>query len=78
MLRECITQEERVAYASQPNLEKTKKTFNQTLGLEIQVKIIRYKNENNLEFLEKLITHAEVICKKREDEEYQITQNILT
>ena len=75
LLRECITQEERAAYhASQPNLEKTKKKFNQTLGLEIQVKIIRYTNENNLAFLEKIITHAEVICKKGEDGEYQITQ----
>ena len=76
MLRECIAQEERTAYHAlkKPNLEDTKKRFNQALGLEIHIKTIRYRNENNLAFLEKIITHAEVLCKKREDGEYEIRQ----
>ena len=76
LLRECITQEERTAYHTKKNsnVENTKKKFNQTLSLEIHIKSIRYRNENNLEFWEKLITHGEVICKKDEDGEYEIRQ----
>ena len=76
MLRECITQEEGSAYNTlkKPNLENTKKKINQALGFEIHLKIIRYRNENNLAFFEKIITHADILCKKGEDGEYEITQ----
>ena len=74
LLRECIMQEEREAHyaPNKPNLEKTKQKFNKSMGLEIQIKAIRYKNENNLASFDKIITHAEVLCKKAEDGEYQI------
>ena len=76
LLREGIMQEEREAYHTKnmPNLDKTKKRFNQTEGFEIQIKAFRYKNENNLEFFDKIITHAEVLCKKTEDGTYQVRQ----
>ena len=72
LLRECISQEEREAHHSlKPNIEKTKRKFNQALEFEIYQKVIRYKNENNLDFLDKMITHAEVLCIKQSDGEYQ-------
>ena len=76
LLRECITQEERAAYHTlkKPNLENTKKKINQALGFEIHLKIIRYRNENNLAFFEKIIAHGEVVCRKGEDGEYEIKQ----
>ena len=35
-------------------------------------KIIRHKNENSLAFFDKIMTHAEILCKKSENEEYEI------
>ena len=76
LLRDCIMQEEKEAYhSSKPNLGKIKKRFNQTMEFEILMKIIRYENENNLAFFDEIITHKkEVLCKKRENEKYQITE----
>ena len=74
LLRDCIMQEEREAHYA-PNISKLKKTkskLNEIIGFEVQIKAIRYKNENNLAFFDKIITHAEVLCKKTEDGEYQI------
>ena len=69
-------QEEREAHYSpkKPNVENAKKIFNQGIGLEIHLKGIRYKNDNNLAFFDKMITHGEVLCKKGEDGEYQIRE----
>ena len=75
LLRDCIMQEEKEAYhSSKPNLEKIKKKFNQAIEFEIHIKVIRYKNENNLAFFDKVITHEEVLCKKHENGEYQVTE----
>ena len=68
-------QEEKEAYhSSKPSLERIKKKFNQTMEFEIHLKVIRYENENNIAFFDKVITHEEVLCKKLENEEYQITE----
>ena len=76
LLREYITQEERAAYHAikKNKLENSKKNFNHAVRFEMNLKIIRYRKENNLAFLEKIITHGEVLCKKREDGEYEIKQ----
>ena len=73
LLRDSIMKEEREAYySSKSNLEKFKKKFNQTVGMEMKMKIFRYKNEGNLELLDKVITHGEVLCQKQENGDYQI------
>ena len=74
LLRECISQAEREAHYKRTNLEKIKKKFNQAMGLEIQIKAIRYRNEHNLAFFDKMITHSHVLCEKGEDGEYQIRE----
>ena len=63
LLREYITQEERAAYHAikKTKLENSKTKFNHAVRFEMHLKIIRYRNENNLAFLEKIITHAEVL-----------------
>ena len=76
LLRECIAQEEREAYHAKKisKVQKIKKKFNQAVDLEIHIKIIQYRSENNLEFLEKIITHADVLCQKGEDGVYEVTK----
>ena len=73
MLREFITQEERLAYHSstEPNLEDAKHKFNDYLKSEIHMKIVRYTYEKQLSLIDKIITHKEVLCKKIENE-YEI------
>ena len=55
LLRECISKEERLAYhlAKIPNPQNIKRKFNNAFELEIILKILRYKNDNNLVFFEK-------------------------
>ena len=74
LLREYISKEERIAYhsAKKPNFQTVKRKFNNALELEIILKILRYKNEKNLPFFEKFITHDNVLCSKRNDEDYDI------
>ena len=76
LLRNCIMQEEREAYhaTKKTDLEKTKRNFNQAMGFEIYKKSIRYKNENNSAFFDKMITHEGVLCKKGEDGVYQVRE----
>ena len=51
---------------------KTK--FNSILEFEINAKLLRYKNENNIALFDKIITHESVLCEKQEDGEYQIRE----
>ena len=53
------------------NIEKTKTKFNQNMAFEIKMKMIRYRNENNLEFFNKILTHAGVLCEKVGEGEYR-------
>ena len=65
--------EQKAYYApNKVNIEKTKTKFNQSMAFEMKMKMIRYKNENNLEFFNKILTHAEVLCEKVEEGEYRI------
>ena len=74
LLRECTAQEERAAYhtSKKPNFENMKQKFNRILKFEIHSKALRYKNDNNLEFFEKIITHAQTLCKIGGSGEYEI------
>ena len=36
------------------------------------MKTAQYKNENNLELFDKIITYKEILCKKTENEKYEI------
>ena len=75
LLRQCISEVEREAFyaPNRFNIGKIKRKLNETLALEIHIKAFRYKNENNLAFFDKFITHAEVLCEKGENGEYQVT-----
>ena len=79
LLRESIALEERAAYhtSKKPQLEITKRKFNELVKLEIHSKYIRYKNDNNLEYFEKIITHGQILCKKCQNGELE-TNDILT
>lgn len=71
-LRKCIMQKEQEAYYN-PNrgsVERTKVKFNQTMASEVKIKMIQYKNENNLAFFDKMITHAGILCEKVGEGEY--------
>ena len=73
IIRQSIEQEERETYHSnRPSIEKAKKKINETIEDEIKEKLIRYKHENKLDFIEKYITFAEVLCIKQNNGEYQI------
>ena len=73
LLRDCISQEERAAYYTlQPSIEKVKVKLNVALDFEIYQKILRYRNNNNLDFFDKIITHAGVLCIKQCNGEYQV------
>ena len=74
LLRENISEKERLCYhtSKKPDLEKAKQKFNEVVITEIKLKIIRHKNENSLAFFDKIMTHAEILCKKSENEEYEI------
>ena len=72
LLRECISREERAAhYSAKPNIEKAKEKFNQAIEFEIYQKVLQYSKDNNLIFLDEMITHSEVLCIKQNDGEYQ-------
>ena len=74
LLREFIAREERAAYhsAKKPNLLNFKTKFNSILEFEINAKLLRYKNENNMAFFEKIITHEQALCKISQGGEYDI------
>ena len=74
LLRELTMQEERVAYhaSTKPNIQKITKKINISFNFEIHMKAAQYKNENKLEFFDKIITYKEILCKKTENEEYEI------
>ena len=55
-----------------PNSQNIKRKFNNAVELELILKILRYKSENKLPFLEKLITYNNVLCIKTAHEEYDI------
>ena len=67
-------QEERLAYhaSTKPNIQKITKKFNNSFKFEIHMKTAQYKNENNLELFDKIITYKEILCKKTENEKYEI------
>ena len=74
LLRENISEKERLCYhtSKKPDLEKAKQKLNVVVITEIEIKIIQHKNENSLAFFDKIMTHAEILCKKSENEEYEI------
>ena len=74
-LRERIMREERKAYHSSggPNFEAFKRKLNQKFHTEIQLKYLRYQNENNLQIFDKFITYENVLGTKTEENEYRIT-----
>ena len=75
-LREQIMKEERNAYKSQiiPNIDTFKRKFNHHFHAQIQIKHLRYQNENNLQVFDKLITYADVLGSKIDENDYLITQ----
>ena len=74
LLRDNIAEAEKAAYyaPTRVTLEKFKQHFNEDLKFEIQIKAFQYKNENKLDIFDKIITHAEVLCQKRDNGEYRI------
>ena len=74
LLREKIRDEEREAYYSsrKPDISKFKKNFNHVVASEVKQKYIRCKFDNKLACFEKIMTHSDILCKKRENEEYEI------
>ena len=75
-LRGRIMREERKAFHLQnrPNIENFKKSFNQKFHTEIQLKYLRYQNENRLQVFEKFLTYKEILGTKTDGEDYMITQ----
>ena len=73
-LRDSIAEEEKVAYHApgKKTVENFKKHFNQDIKFEIQIKALRYKKESKLDFFDKIITHAGVLCQKADNEKYRI------
>ena len=75
LLRECITQEEKAAYYSlKPDIGKVKRKFNHALEFEIYQKVLRYKKENNLTYLDKVVTYTGILCTKQNNGEYKINK----
>ena len=75
LLRQTIAEEEKIGfYTKKPNQQKVKQKFNDVVSSEIKLKAIRYRHENKLELFDKIMTHAEILCKKSEDGEYDIIQ----
>ena len=75
LLRDFITDQERKAYHSSkiPKLGQAKHIFNTQIAFEINKKLWRYRNDGNLATFDKFFTHAQVLCKKRPNDEYDIT-----
>ena len=75
LTRDCVSQEEREAYTTKtPNLEKTKAKLNRKMHFEINKNFMRFKNEQNLASFEKIITHANVLCRQTGDDKYELRQ----
>ena len=76
LLRDCISQTERTAYHAPNinNLEHIKRKVNYNMELEIRIKALQYKTDGNLQLFEKMITHSGILCKKREDGEYELSK----
>ena len=73
LLREFISKEERIAYHSskKPCLQNFKQKFNSTVHHEVNLKLWRYKNENNISLFE-IITHKNTLCRKKDNEDFEI------
>ena len=74
LLRECILDAERAAYHTPKlgDLAYIKRKLNMAVKSEIRMKAFRYKNEGKVDFFDKIFTHADILCKKNEDGEYEI------
>ena len=74
LLREFIAEEERRSYHTKkkPNLQKAKRDFNYAVKWEIRIKLLQYEHSGNTDKLDKIITHGDILCKKGDDEQYQI------
>ena len=71
----CIAQHEREAYTSKkPSVEKIKVNLNKKMVFEITMKLMRHRNEGNLAHFEKIITHANVLCRQTTDEAYELRE----
>ena len=76
IMRTCVSQVERLAHHA-PNaahLKIIKGKIHHILGRDIHIKSIQYTHNNNLQFFDKVITHGEILCKKKQGQ-YEI-QNI--
>ena len=74
LLRQFISKLEGAAYNANrvPYLQFVKHKFNAEVEFEINKKILRYKNDNNLPVFEKFFTYKNVLCSKRNDGFYEI------
>ena len=73
LMRHCIAQHEREAYTSKkPSVEKIKVNLNKKMVFEITMKLMRHRNEGNLAHFEKIIAHANVLCRPTTDEAYEV------
>ena len=73
MARELIMKEERLAFhgSTKPNMTKFMAKFHAYFDFEVQMKALRYKNENKSKFFEGLISYREVLCKIGENGVYE-------
>ena len=73
-MREEIAKEERTAYhmSTIPNFDLFKRKFNSTMRREVNMKFLRYKNENKIDFFSKIITFGKALCYEIENEEFII------
>ena len=64
-LRKYIMQREREEYHvpnNRPRIEMTKVKFNHIIAKELKIKMFQYKNQNQLDLLDKTVTYAAVLC----------------
>ena len=77
MLRQIISDMEREAYHA-PNRDyigKIKLKLQHTIKSEIQIKAYQHKNRGKLAQFDKMITHANALCEKTDNGDYQ-TKNV--
>ena len=74
LLRKFIAKQERAAYHSSniPKLGQAKHMFNANIEFELNKKLWRYKNDSNMATFDKFFTHANVLCNKQSNDEYDI------
>ena len=78
-MRAHIMKMEQEAYhtPNKVNVAQAKVKFNQSMALQVKRKLYQYKYENKLEFFDKIVTHANVLCQKVADDEYRMKQVFL-